>query len=125
MTEQVPTNDSSIDSAASALSAGLKHEDNEQLRIDYKALNEYMQRMGIETPNPGDEVPMLIRHLDDRQARIDALMLEYCPDEMTEAQKENWAKHQRQAGDDMHREIGSALMGSNVEVRRGPPQKED
>lgn len=29
------------------------------------------------------------------QCKIDALMLEYCPDEMTEAQKENWAKHQR------------------------------
>lgn len=25
------------------------------------------------------------------QCKIDALMLEYCPDEMTEAQKENWA----------------------------------
>ena len=29
------------------------------------------------------------------QARIDALMLEYCPDEMTEAQKANWAAHQK------------------------------
>ena len=28
------------------------------------------------------------------QAQIDSLMLEYCPNEMTEAQKENWAKHQ-------------------------------
>ena len=29
------------------------------------------------------------------QARIDALMLEYCPDEMTPEQVANWAKHQR------------------------------
>ncbi len=50
---------------------------------------------------------------DDRQARIDALMLEYCPDEMTEAQKDNWAKHQRPVSEDMQ-EIDSALMGSNV-----------
>ena len=51
---------------------------------------------------------------DDRQARIDALMLEYCPDEMTEAQKENWAKHQRPVSDDTQREIDSALMRPNV-----------
>jgi hypothetical protein len=29
------------------------------------------------------------------QAKIDALMLEYCPDEMTFEQKEEWARHQR------------------------------
>ena len=28
------------------------------------------------------------------QAKIDALMLEYCPDEMTEEQMDNWGKHQ-------------------------------
>lgn len=32
---------------------------------------------------------------DRLQARIDALMLEYCPDEMTPAQLANWEKHQR------------------------------
>lgn len=29
------------------------------------------------------------------KARIDALMLEYCPNEMTDAQRADWAKHQR------------------------------
>lgn len=29
------------------------------------------------------------------QAKLDALMLEFCPGEMTEAQKANWAAHQR------------------------------
>jgi len=28
------------------------------------------------------------------QSKIDSLMLEYCPDEMTEEQIENWEKHQ-------------------------------
>ena len=28
------------------------------------------------------------------EARIDQLMLEYCPDEMTSEQKTNWAEHQ-------------------------------
>ena len=30
-----------------------------------------------------------------KQARIDALMLEYCPDEMTPEQVDEWARHQR------------------------------
>lgn len=34
---------------------------------------------------------------DALQVRIDELMLEYCPDEMTEAQKENWARRQNAA----------------------------
>jgi hypothetical protein len=29
-----------------------------------------------------------------KQARIDALMLEHCPDEMTAEQREEWARHQ-------------------------------
>ena len=35
------------------------------------------------------------RELAAAQARIDELMLEYCPDEMTEEQLEEWSKHQR------------------------------
>lgn len=31
---------------------------------------------------------------DSQQARIDALMLEHCPDEMTVEQMAEWAKHQ-------------------------------
>ena len=31
---------------------------------------------------------------DSQQARIDALMLEHCPDEMTPEQMAEWAKHQ-------------------------------
>lgn len=34
---------------------------------------------------------------DTLAARIDALMLEHCPDEMTEAQKAEWAAHQKPA----------------------------
>jgi len=37
----------------------------------------------------------LKRDYDALQAQIDRLMLEYCPDEMTDEQFENWAKHQR------------------------------
>lgn len=53
------------------------------------------------------------RKADAIQAQLDALMLEFCPEEMTEAQKENWARRQRPASEEMQREIDSALMGPN------------
>lgn len=34
-------------------------------------------------------------HLRAKQAKIDRLMLEYCPDEMTAEQKAAWKQHQR------------------------------
>lgn len=37
----------------------------------------------------------LSRRLASHKARIDALMLEFCPDEMTAEQKAEWAGHQR------------------------------
>ena len=53
---------------------------------------------------------------DALQARIDDLMLEFCPDEMTEAQRANWARHQKPVSDDEQREVEAAVMGSNAEV---------
>jgi hypothetical protein len=35
--------------------------------------------------------------IEAMQAKIDSLMLEYCPDEMTEEQKAKWAAHQKPA----------------------------
>lgn len=32
-----------------------------------------------------------------KQAKIDALMIEYCPSEMSDEQRSEWAKHQRPA----------------------------
>lgn len=36
----------------------------------------------------------VIRERNALQARVDELMLEYCPDEMTPEQRANWAAHQ-------------------------------
>lgn len=36
----------------------------------------------------------LVRQNEGKQSRIDALMLEYCPEEMTPEQKAEWARHQ-------------------------------
>ena len=33
--------------------------------------------------------------IQSKQAKIDALMLEYCPDEMTPEQIAEWEKHQK------------------------------
>lgn len=55
---------------------------------------------------------------DALQARIDELMLEYCPNEMTEAQKANWARHQKPASNEQQAEIAAVLMGSNAGIER-------
>jgi len=37
----------------------------------------------------------LHQQLEAKQAEIDRLMLEFCPDEMTEEQLNNWKQHQK------------------------------
>lgn len=46
------------------------------------------------------------------QAKIDALMLEYCPDEMTQAQLDNWAAHQKAVSPEEQEEINKIIDGS-------------
>ena len=40
------------------------------------------------------EIIDLKRELGEKQAEIDRLMLEYCPNEMTKEQMDNWESHQ-------------------------------
>ena len=49
----------------------------------------------IATNTPQDDMASIIQ--GELQAKIDALMLEYCPDEMTPEQIENWKRHQKAA----------------------------
>lgn len=44
-----------------------------------------------------NEVEFLVKDNEAKQAKIDRLMLEYCPDEMTEEQIQNWGINQRRA----------------------------
>src|SRR4051812_43759548 len=46
------------------------------------------------------EVVRLRLVIGAKQAHIDALMLEHCPDEMTPEQLEEWASHQRPGCDE-------------------------
>lgn len=48
-----------------------------------------------DTPNPLDRAEQAERRAERLQAKVDSLMLEYCPDEMTPEQLAEWEKHQR------------------------------
>jgi hypothetical protein len=50
-----------------------------------------------------------IEKVDALQAKIDELMLEYCPEEMTVEQKAEWANHQKSATDKEMKELVDAL----------------
>lgn len=43
------------------------------------------------------------------EAQIDSLMLEYCPDEMTKEQFDNWAAHQQPVSLEESRKIDAAI----------------
>lgn len=50
-----------------------------------------------------DFARQLEREVGAKQAQIDRLLLEFCPDEMTPEQTAEWAKHQRPVEDDAAR----------------------
>ncbi len=49
------------------------------------------------------------RRLEGLQARIDQLMLEYCPDEITPEQRLNWARHQVPVSEATQTEVDQLL----------------
>lgn len=57
------------------------------------------------------QISNLLSALESKQAKIDALMLEFCPGEMPAAQAENWAKHQRPVDENTRDAINSADSG--------------
>ena len=49
------------------------------------------------------------------KCQIDALMLEYCPDEMTDDQKAEWARHQQPVSEQEQQTIDAVLgLPANV-----------
>lgn len=59
-----------------------------------KRLAEYFTDPEAAKQQAVEEYRQLERELASKQAEIDALMIEYCPDEMTPEQLEEWGKHQ-------------------------------
>lgn len=72
-------------------------EENERLRATNKNARDAIQAGITINVELQAEVERLRTQVAALQARVDALMLEFCPDEMTEEQKETWARHQRPA----------------------------
>lgn len=60
----------------------------------------------IQAPEQAREA--LEKKCDALQAKIDALMLEYCPDEMTPEQIEEWGKHQRPVDESLPAPVAAA-----------------
>lgn len=50
-----------------------------------------------------------MRKRDAAEAKLDAIMLEYCPEEMTKEQKIRWAQHQKPISKSEMKEIEAAL----------------
>jgi len=75
----------------------------ESLRQQLAALKSELKTIGNAIDDPRTDLTMTMseiiieqkQQLAAAQARIDALMLEYCPDEMTKEQLVEWAKHQQ------------------------------
>ena len=78
----------------------------EKLRADqgwqrYENANAQLQGMRSRLAKACDYAMAQQRELNAKQAKIDALMLEYCPNEMTPEQIEEWGKHQRRVDIDL------------------------
>jgi hypothetical protein len=66
-------------------------------------------------------VANLLSALDAKQAKIDALMLEFCPGEMSAEQRAEWEKHQRPLSADEERSITEAFSRSPRRVTEKAP----
>lgn len=53
------------------------------------------------------------REVSAKQAQIDRLMIEYCPEEMTPEQIENWKRHQVPAGPEASARLDAAIGRTN------------
>ncbi len=65
----------------------------DRLRVRYECTAGFTH--GIYFPEDRELDLLAARELDARQARIDALMVEYCFDEMTPEQYKRWEQYQR------------------------------
>lgn len=84
--KQVMEGDPTTDDIANTL-LGIKH--IYSMRFN-NLFNDFEQSIG----NDWDKEKELKRQLDAKQAKIDELMLEYCPNEVTDDQWEEYSKHQ-------------------------------
>jgi len=98
--------------AALCFTRWLEFIDNKDSR-DYSILEQDLQSeidyLKDELEEVMGEANELRAHCDDQQAKIDALMLEYCPNEMSHAQLAEYEKHQKPISDEEAAKIDAAI----------------
>lgn len=65
-----------------------------QCREAADEIRAYAASLPAEAEQSEDVVQCLLKELDAKQAELDRVMFEHCPDEMTQEQIENWKRHQ-------------------------------
>ena len=60
------------------------------------------------------QIKELEAKIQSQQAKIDELMLEYCPEDMTQQQMDEWARHQRPVTKEEERRIDDALKWNGI-----------
>lgn len=73
--------------------------------------------MGAKCAELESERDQLRQQLAAKQAAVDALMLEYCPSEMSQEQLDNWAAHQRPSEWKTNDELRKQLAERDAEVK--------
>lgn len=79
----------------------------DDLRAQYRL--EAQRAFALAERRRDDEIARLTAEIGRLQARIDELMLEYCPDEMTDEQRAEWARHQRSVSPEDQAAIDAAI----------------
>ena len=67
---------------------------------DFETTRRELEEARTEIANRAHTEEQYRRQLAEKQAEIDRLMLEFCPEKMTQEQKETWASHQKPAADE-------------------------
>lgn len=70
-------------------------EEIERLNAAWKAQQFHLEAEERESAHWQERAEQAERRAERLQAQVDALMLEYCPDEMTPEQVEEWTRHQK------------------------------
>lgn len=68
-----------------------------QYQIEVAQLREKLQIRDNQLASKKAVIEELEKGKDHLQFLLDSVMLEYCPEEMTEEQMENWSKHQKKS----------------------------
>lgn len=82
-----------VESLKSQLAAALSSQERAERERD-EALGR-LAAYRVDYPDALAKLASAERLARERQARIDALMLEYCPEEMTQEQRDEWGRNQR------------------------------